>query len=197
MESIINFFTLFYSTPIVIYSIPFTIFFGLMILSLLGLQFDFNLDGEADFDSTFVKGFFTHFNAVKIPFTLFMVLFFMFSSIFTTIFADLVTDNTLFISIFMVAIIYPMLWLAIIPLSKLGFVLDNTIEYHKVDYIGSDATVASVEVTEKRGYAKCVKNNIEHQIDIYCDPDDVGIQRGDVVMVISYNEDKKRYLVQK
>jgi len=197
MENIVNFFTLMYSAPIAVYSVPFAIFLVLLFLSVFGLNIDFNMDGEADFDSSFVKGFFTHFKATRIPFNLFVILFFMQGSIFTTIFADVFTQDTLYVSIFMFLIIYPILWTSVIPLSKMGYVLDNTIEHHKVIYVGSYAKVASVEVTATSGYANCDKNGVKNEIDVYSENESNGINRGDKVLITYFNEETKRYLVEK
>lgn len=197
MEALTNFLTLFYSAPIAFYSVPFTIFLILMSLSMFGLQLDFNMDGEVDFDSAFMKGFFTHFKVARIPFSLFLLLFFMFSSLLTVIFADLVTDNIIAVSVFMVAIIYPMLWAAILPLGYFDFIFDNTKEIHKVDYIGATARVDSTKVTENSGFAIVFKNGTELEINIYSDKAENGLTKGDNVLVVYHDAENDRYLVEK
>lgn len=191
-ESLSIFFSSFYSLPIMIYSVPFTIFLTLMLLSVIGLPFDIDLEcGEG---SSF-NGVFSHFNITRIPLNLLMMFFFLITSVLSVIFSELISDKWYFVSIFMFVIIYPVLWMVVIPLSHLSVILDNTLDIHAVNYEGIIVEVLSSKVDLDFGYASSVQNGFENQINIYSD--DENIKLGDQVVIIMYNEEKERYLVKK
>ena len=75
------------------------------------------------------------------------------------------------------------------------FNTDNKIQ--EFDYIGSLGKVRSAEVTDTFGDVKIENEDLEYVITVYKKEDSEEIVYGDQVKIIDYNEESKRYLVEK
>lgn len=189
METLMNFFQDFYSIPIAFYSIPFSVFLLLMFLSILGISIG---DGEMEFESGFLQSVFAHFGLVRVPVTLFLFFMFMFGSIILIILKDIV-DNDLVLSISAVIVIYPSSYLSSKILRFISPIFFQ--EEQERNYIGATATVSSHIINAEKGYIDCIQDGLHSQLNAYTNGEE--ILKGTSVMILLYDEETKKYLVEK
>lgn len=193
MNIFIDFINLFYSFPLVVYSIPFTIMFALLFISVFFGFADFDID--VDSFSSF-EGVFSHFQLTRIPINLLLFIFFLITTLSSFTFMYYVIDNKLIVGLFMIAIIYPSLHITAYLLRLLAPLF--IIEKQEYDYIGQKVKIHSPKVTSTNGYGIIDMNNSDIAINIYIDEDDQNEYKyGEECIVVYFNEEENKYLIKK
>lgn len=192
MDSINNFIDVFYSTPINFYSVPFTILFVIVALSIIGLHFDFNIDIEAADISEGIKVFLSHFNISRVPIFMYLFTYTMIGSVSLTILHDIIGSG-LILNIVAFLNIYIAAKLASIVLVPLAPLFEANKE-QTVNYVGLEAIVSSAKLDNQGGVISCEEGNSEHFLDAWVEGDDI-LDKGDRVLIL-YKEGN-RYQVEK
>lgn len=93
---------------------------------------------------------------------------------------------------------YSSLWLAGKTVKPMTSLFNEDNKSLNFEYIGSEGTVRSSTVTKTFGDVVILNKENEYVITVYlADYDDTKVVRGDKVRVILFNEETKRYLIQK
>ena len=194
MNVFIDFINLFYSFPLFIYSIPFSIMLFLLLLSVFFGLVDFDIDIDS-FSS--IEGVFSHFQMTKVPINLVLFIFFLITSVISFIFMYYINDNKLILSLFMLFIAYPSLHITAYFLRLLAPLF--IIEKQDYDYIGKKVKIHSLNVTTTDGEGFVDFNNSNIAVTIYIDDDDNtnDYKYGDECFIVYFNKKENKYLIKK
>lgn len=203
MESIVNFFNVFYSSPIIYYSAPFTMFFILVFLSFVGLHLDFDIDPSSMSEG--LQGFLSHFNLTKIPLFLYLSIYSFIGAAILVILHEFLYgfldedsfSPSIILNIAAIINIYLAAKLASIVLTPFVPLFCQDVG-KEVDYLGQEAIVSSFELNNKGGLIVCDYDGSEHQLNA-CVDGDVVLNKGDKVLILLKNVEGERisYQVEK
>ncbi len=192
MDSISHFLDVFYSAPISFYSVPFTILFIIVALSVVGLHFDFNIDIESAEISEGLKVFLSHFNLSRVPIFMYLFTYTMLGSISLLILHDFIGGG-LILNIIAVVNIYFAAKAASLLLTPLAPLFEANKE-QIVEYVGLEAIVSSVNLDRHGGVILCEQGDAEHHLNAWVEGDDI-LDKGDRVLIL-YKEGN-RFQVEK
>ncbi|WP_018692955.1 hypothetical protein [Algicola sagamiensis] len=203
MDSFIN---AIFSFPVAVFSVPFIVFFGLMLLDLIfsfsdSFSTDADVDVDVDSDISWSGKLLLPPIVAQLPFPVLFTATSFFGTVITFYLNDFIFSQLSGV-LFYVAAAAGILFTFYISLLASAFAL-KPLEpllcpqsFAAIDFQGMNAQVRSATVTETHGEVVITRDGNEIQLDVYSEPG-VQFEYGDEVTIIAKNDDSNRYLVSK
>jgi len=192
------------SYPVIVFSVPFCLFFALMLIDLLFDLSDGSLgDAEGvEFDSGWSTKLFLPpiVSQVPLPVALTvstfvaMVLTYYLQQFLFSLLGGSIFYITTVVALFVVY--YLSLHISAFLLKPLGPVFNANNSFAKINFEGMRAVVRSSQISSQYGEVVLRQGANEIQLDVYTE-EDTDIQYGDEVVIISKHSEQEKYLVAK
>lgn len=198
------FFDALMSYPVIVFSIPFCLFFALMLIDLLFDLSDGSLgDAEGvELDSGWSTKLFLPPIVSQVPLPVALTVSTFVAVVLTyylqQFLFSLLSGNIFYLATVpaLLAIYYLSLHISAILLKPLGPVFNAKNAFAKINFEGMRAIVRSSQISSQSGEVVIRQGANEIQLDAYMDGDG-DIQYGDEVVIISKHPDHEKYLVAK
>lgn len=215
-----NFFEIVFSFPVAVFFIPYCIFLGLMIISLItgfldDLHFpllggvDVDLDADGDMFSNhghFGDNFLLPIAMTKVPLPIALTITFFIASLLSYVceltvraMIHLLPDFLYLplIVILLVLCLWLSLHIAAFILKPFLPIFDKTNTLAIVQYEGKIGVVKTMVVTSYSGDVEITEGSLDNHIDVYTEEPEGTLRYGDTVLLVLFNKEKERYLVMK
>ncbi len=211
-----QFFEIVFSFPVAVFFIPYCIFLGLMIISVItgfldNLHFPLLGSIESDLDGDMLNNH-GHFSdnlllpiaITKIPLPIALTVTFFIASLLSYL-SELIARATLSVlpdflyvpmmMILLVLCLWSSLHIAAFILKPFLPIFDKTNTLAIVQYEGKIGIVKTVVVTNDSGEVEITEGSLSNHIDVYTEEPEGTLCYGDTVLVVVFNKGKERYLV--
>ncbi len=215
-----NFFEIVFSFPVAVFFIPYCIFLGLMIISLItgfldDLHFpllggvDVDLDADGDMFSNhghFGDNLLLPIAMTKVPLPVALTVTFFIASLLSYL-SELITRAVMpvlpdflympLIIVLLILCLWISLHIAAFILKPFLPIFDKTNTLAIVQYEGKIGVVKTMVVTSHSGDVEISEGSLGNHIDVYTEEPEGTLRYGDTVLVVQFNKEKERYLVMK